>query len=202
MLIWSLFLSRFQGGLLVLALLQARHHSYHCAAGEDERRCPQGQIALIAGLGAGGGLGLGQYLEGAAGSVAVNGLHSQSVGAAGSAGVQEGRAEGEGLAGRAEGVVVLKVVDQLSAAYPNLGDGVGAYELQVLAAADDVLVALAICSSSNPKAKKALECLPRLEGCEAHCTYMLSPAEEMTLKKLKINITCQPQYLNNHLFQD
>lgn len=68
--------------------------------------------------------------------------------------------------------------------------------------ADDVLVALAICSANNQKAKKALSCLPRLAGCEAHCTYMLSPAEEMTLKKLGINITCQPQYLNNHLFQN
>ena len=67
---------------------------------------------------------------------------------------------------------------------------------------DDVLVALAISSSTNTKAKKALQQLPKLENCEAHCTYILSPAEEQTLKKLNINITCQPQYLNNHLFQN
>lgn len=67
---------------------------------------------------------------------------------------------------------------------------------------DDVLVALAISSSTNPKAKRALDELKNLEGCEAHCTYMLSGSEECTLKKLKINITCEPQYLNNKLFSE
>lgn len=67
---------------------------------------------------------------------------------------------------------------------------------------DDVLVALAISSSTNLKAKKAIEGLEKLEGCEAHCTYMLSQAEEQTLKKLKINITCEPHFLNNNLFND
>lgn len=67
---------------------------------------------------------------------------------------------------------------------------------------DDVLVALAISSSTNPKAEKIIKLLPELSGCEAHSTYMLSSAEEMTLKKLGINITCQPQFLNNHLFQN
>ncbi|MCM1324888.1 MAG: DUF1846 family protein, partial [Acetobacter sp.] len=67
---------------------------------------------------------------------------------------------------------------------------------------DDVLVALAISSSENLKAKRAIEQLDKLAGCEAHCTYMLSGAEESTLKKLKINITCEPQFLNNKLFND
>jgi uncharacterized protein (UPF0371 family) len=67
--------------------------------------------------------------------------------------------------------------------------------------ADDVLIALAISSRTNEKAKKAIDCLSMLEGMEAHCTYMLAPAEESILKKLKVNITCQPQYLTNHLFE-
>jgi len=66
---------------------------------------------------------------------------------------------------------------------------------------DDVLVALAISSSTNPKAQKIIKKLPQLKGCEAHATYILSSAEELTLKKLGINITCQPQFINNHLFQ-
>lgn len=66
---------------------------------------------------------------------------------------------------------------------------------------DDVLVALAISSSSNPKAKRCLEKLDSLKCCEAHCTYMLSSSEEQTLRKLHINITCEPQFLNNNLFQ-
>lgn len=67
---------------------------------------------------------------------------------------------------------------------------------------DDVLVALSISSATNEKAKKAISKLSNLEGCEAHCTYMLSHAEESTLKKLGINITCEPQFLNNNLFTD
>lgn len=67
---------------------------------------------------------------------------------------------------------------------------------------DDVLVALSICSTNNEKAKKTLEKLSELAGCEAHATYMLNSSEESTLKKLGINITCQPQFLNNKLFND
>ena len=67
---------------------------------------------------------------------------------------------------------------------------------------DDVLIALAISSHSNDKAKKAIDCLPKLSGCEAHATYILSPAEEQSLKKIGINISCQPIFLNNNLFED
>ena len=67
---------------------------------------------------------------------------------------------------------------------------------------DDVLIALAISSNSNEKAKKAIKKLSLLEGCEAHCTYILSQAEEQTLKRLGINITCEPVFLNNKLFEN
>lgn len=67
---------------------------------------------------------------------------------------------------------------------------------------DDILIALAISSHSNNKAKKALKKLPELKGCEAHCTYILSNAEEQSLKKLGINITCEPVFLNGNLFEE
>ena len=65
---------------------------------------------------------------------------------------------------------------------------------------DDVLIALAISSHSNSKAKTAIEKLPQLSGCEAHSTYILPNAEEQSLKKLGINITCEPVFLNNNLY--
>ncbi len=68
--------------------------------------------------------------------------------------------------------------------------------------ADDVLIALAISASTHEKAKKAIDCLPLLKGMEAHSTYILSPSEEAILKKLKINITCQPHYLSKDLFEN
>lgn len=66
---------------------------------------------------------------------------------------------------------------------------------------DDILIALAISSHSNPKAKKAIKKLSELNGLEAHCTYILSTAEEQSLKKLGINITCEPVFLNNNLYE-
>ena len=66
---------------------------------------------------------------------------------------------------------------------------------------DDVLVALSISASTNPKAAKIIKKLPALKGCEAHSTYMLPASEEYTLKKLGINITCEPQFIDKHLFQ-
>ena len=67
---------------------------------------------------------------------------------------------------------------------------------------DDILVALSICSAKNPKAKKAIDELPNLKNCEAHCTYILPSSEENTLKKLGINITCDPVFLTTNLFDD
>lgn len=67
---------------------------------------------------------------------------------------------------------------------------------------DDVLVALSICTGKNEKAKKAMEQLINLKNCDAHCTYILSTAEEQTLKKLGINITCEPVFLSSKLFED
>ena len=66
----------------------------------------------------------------------------------------------------------------------------------------DILIALSICSSTNKKAKKALEAIPLLNGLDAHSTYILKDSEEQTLKKLGINITCEPQFLDNNLFQE
>ncbi len=66
---------------------------------------------------------------------------------------------------------------------------------------DDVLVALSICTSKNEKAKRAMAELEKLHGCDAHCTYILSSTEEKTLKKLGINITCEPVFLNSKLFE-
>ncbi|MBP3620024.1 MAG: DUF1846 domain-containing protein [Clostridia bacterium] len=67
---------------------------------------------------------------------------------------------------------------------------------------DDVMVALSICSGKNEKAKKAMEQITNLKGCDAHCTYILPTSEEQTLKKFGVNVTCEPVYLNANLFED
>ena len=65
---------------------------------------------------------------------------------------------------------------------------------------DDILVALSICSAKNEKAKKALAKLTELKNCDAHSTYILPSSEENTLKKLGINVTSDPVFASNNLF--
>ena len=67
---------------------------------------------------------------------------------------------------------------------------------------DDVMVALSICTSKNVKAKLAMEQIPNLKNCDAHCTFIMSTNEEQTLKKMGINITCEPVFLNSNLFEN
>lgn len=65
---------------------------------------------------------------------------------------------------------------------------------------DEVLVALSICAATNPTAELALNQLSKLRGCELHSSVILSNIDEKTLKKLGINITCQPKYQTKSLY--
>lgn len=67
---------------------------------------------------------------------------------------------------------------------------------------DEVLVALSVSAASDENAQKAMDCLPQLKGCSAHCSVILSPVDEEIFQKLKINITCEPKYQNNNLFHN
>lgn len=55
----------------------------------------------------------------------------------------------------------------------------------------DVLTALSICSVTNPTAAKALSCLSKLKGIDAHATYIVTGTDKITIKDLKINLTCE-----------
>jgi len=60
----------------------------------------------------------------------------------------------------------------------------------------EVLTALSICSVTNPLAAKALSNIPKLKYCEAHATYIVTGADKTALKELKINITCESEFIN------
>lgn len=57
---------------------------------------------------------------------------------------------------------------------------------------DEVLVALSMLSLNDDNCRKALECLPQLDGCQAHSTVMLSEVDHKIFKKLGIGLTCEP----------
>ena len=57
----------------------------------------------------------------------------------------------------------------------------------------EVLIALSICSSTNPIIEKMISKVGELRGCEAHSTYILEQSESNVLKSLGINLTCEPK---------
>ena len=54
----------------------------------------------------------------------------------------------------------------------------------------EVLIALSICSSTNPVVKKALDNLGKLQGAQFHATHMIPDDEMIVLSNLGIDATC------------
>lgn len=65
---------------------------------------------------------------------------------------------------------------------------------------DEVLIALSICALTDSRAKRAMEQLPKLRGCEAHSTVILSQVDSNVFNKLGINLTCEPKYQTKKLY--
>jgi len=59
----------------------------------------------------------------------------------------------------------------------------------------EVLTALSISSATNPMTEKALSNLNKLKDCDAHSTYIVNNGDKRVLKSLKINLTCESEYL-------
>lgn len=65
---------------------------------------------------------------------------------------------------------------------------------------DEVLMALTISALTNPLAEVAQEQLPKLRGCDAHFSVVLSDVDEKLLRRLGINVSCEPQYETARLY--
>ena len=63
----------------------------------------------------------------------------------------------------------------------------------------EVLTALSICSVTNPLAAKAMSCLTKLNNAEAHATYIVTGGDKKSLKELKINLTCENEFLGDKI---
>ena len=57
---------------------------------------------------------------------------------------------------------------------------------------DEVLVALSLLSTTDENCRRALEQLPKFDGCQVHSTVMLSEVDRKIVKKLGIGRTCDP----------
>lgn len=67
---------------------------------------------------------------------------------------------------------------------------------------DEVLIALSISAATDRQAQKALEQLPKLKGCQAHTSVMLSAVDINQFKKLAIQATFEPKYEKKAVFSD
>ena len=66
--------------------------------------------------------------------------------------------------------------------------------------ADEILIALAISANTCPVATKAMEQLPKLKGCQAHISVIVSNVDSNVYRKLGLNLTCEPVYATKKLY--
>ena len=57
---------------------------------------------------------------------------------------------------------------------------------------DEVLIVLAVCAVTDEVARKALDCVPKLAGCEVHLTVTPAHVDRSVFKKLGMNFTFDP----------
>ena len=65
---------------------------------------------------------------------------------------------------------------------------------------DEVLIALSASAANNPEARLALSQLPKLEGCQAHTSVLLSDVDIKIFKKLGVQLTTEPVYEHKKLY--
>ena len=65
---------------------------------------------------------------------------------------------------------------------------------------DELLIALSICSVTNPMVELTIDQLNSLRGCEAHSSVILSHVDADLFKKLGVNLTTEPKYQAKKLF--
>lgn len=66
--------------------------------------------------------------------------------------------------------------------------------------ADEILIALAISAQTNPLAELAINQIPNLAHTQAHSTVILSQTDDLVFKKLKIELTTEPEFFANKLY--
>ena len=66
----------------------------------------------------------------------------------------------------------------------------------------EILIALPICSVTNPMVGDALKNLDKLKGCDAHSSHIITNGELKSLKNLGIKLTCEPKFKSDNLYRD
>lgn len=65
---------------------------------------------------------------------------------------------------------------------------------------DEVLIALSISAATDKNAQLALEQIPKLRGCQAHTSVMLSAVDIKQFKRLDVQLTSEAKYENKRIY--
>ena len=66
---------------------------------------------------------------------------------------------------------------------------------------DEVMIALSICAATDKNAELALKQIPKLKGCQAHSSVMLSSVDLKQFKRLNVQLTSEAKYENKIIYQ-
>ena len=69
------------------------------------------------------------------------------------------------------------------------------YEKKYQLNLSEVMIALSICSTTNPIIETTLKQIDQIRGMEAHCSYIITDTELNVIKSLGINLTCEPRLI-------
>ena len=106
----------------------------------------------------------------------------------------------------ASSAAIINVIKEISGipdeAYllsPGVIDGIykmkqkTSYNTSYCLSLPEVLIALSICTLTNPIIEKALNQVDKLRGYEAHASYIIDKGELNVLKNLGVSLTCEPK---------
>ena len=65
---------------------------------------------------------------------------------------------------------------------------------------DEILICLAMSSTSNKNAEMAMQKLPDLRDAEIHFTHIPSAGDTIGLRKLGINVTSEPRFPSKNVY--
>lgn len=66
---------------------------------------------------------------------------------------------------------------------------------------DEVLIALAVGARADENARRALDQLRHLRGCDVHSSVILGPVDEGIFRSLGVNVTTEPVYQTKKLYR-
>jgi len=94
---------------------------------------------------------------------------------------------------------ITNIPDEVYLLSPSILEGIfktkqyTSYRTSYCLNVQEVLIALSICSSTNPIIEQIISKMKNLRGLEAHSTYIIEQSEMNVLKNLGINLTCEPK---------